>query len=211
MRESLVKLKSRFLEPSDSGETESDLQAAISDTPRATKGFNQNLIKDYKEPLHNNIFLDENILIDLQMNADRSTTAYLPVNSSDQSDIRGEDGLDYRRLEIREPLEETVQMLEKAAEKDVELYFPSTFAHIKENKTNDTVHQFLQENATPVEIEPIPTSDYPEDAGIVAEALERDAVIVTYDEDFTDTEDFTMRHGPEIYTPSQLYHTIKEN
>jgi len=209
MKGSLAKLRSQFLEPGDSTDI-SGLDPAIPDSNRKTKGFHQDLIKDYEEPLRENVFLDENILIDLQMKVDRATTAYLQVNSPDQSDIRGGDGKQYRRLEIREPLEETVQMLEETAEKNIDLYYPSTYAHIQDNKANDVVHKFLQEHATPVNIEPIPDSNYPEDAGIVKEALEKDAVIVTYDEDFTDTDDLTMRHGPEIYTPAQLYQTIKQ-
>jgi hypothetical protein len=211
MQGPLERLKSRFLENSNSEEIKNpgqELENLITKDTRRTKDFNQKLVKNYTPPIRENIFLDENVIIDLAQGADRATTAYLPVKSEENAHVKGGDGKNYRRVDINEPLEETISLLEEAVTQNRGIFYPSTFART-ESETNESVHRFLNEYGESVDVDPIPTSDYPEDAGITAAALERDAVIVTYDGDFIDQNDFAMEHSPEIYTPGQLYQTIR--
>lgn len=172
-------------------------------------GFTPDLITEYNVPTRENIFLDENVLISIKDNKKQSTTAYFEVEDVNESNFFSGDGRYYRKMDFEETVDEMISLLEEAIKQGRELYYPSRFTGWESEEAYQPLIDLLEENGTAVDIEHLDFSDYPEDAGIAVEAMERDAVIVTYDADFTDEEDFVMQHLKEVYTPKQMYNSIK--
>ena len=207
----LEKIVSRWL---DTGPDEEDRSMAeierlreSMDEEKTRQGFDPDLVTEYQRPQRQNIFLDESVLIDLKKNADRVTTAYFSVDAED-ANVSSGDGRNYRRVDIEESVDTTIDLLETAVRQGREIYYPGTYVNARNNEKEEAITEFLDQHARRVSVDEIPVSEYPEDAGIAAEALDRDAVIVTYDVDFTDEEDLVMKHISEVYTPGQIYHSI---
>ena len=184
------------------------LRETLNDDP-GNSGFTPDLITDYYVPTQENIFLDENILIAVKDNKNHRTTAYFEVENSEDSDVLGGDSRYYKKLDLEESVEEITLLLEKAINQEREIFYPSTFTGTHSNENYNALVDLLDKHGRPVEVTPLEFSKYPEDAGIAVEAMERDAVVVTYDADFTDDEDFVMQYLREVYTPSQMYNSIK--
>lgn len=207
LRNPWSRIKSHLLRSGNARISEiEELEGAIEEHTRETKGFDPRLIREYRAPSRKNVFIDENVLIDLKRNNDRATTTYFPLNpQSDNTEKKRT-----QRVDISEPLEKTIMMLEEVANQNREMFYASTLHKESQIKEGHPLPDFLKEYGTPVEIEEIPGT-YPEDLGVVAEAVDRDAVIVTYDRDFLAEDEILMQHSPEIYTPSQYLNTIKED
>lgn len=173
-------------------------------------GFTPDLITEYNIPTSENIFLDENVLISIKDNKKQSTTAYLEVEDVNESNFFSGDGRYYRKMDFEETVDEMISLLEEAINQEREIFYPSTFTGWENEEAYQTLTDLLEEHGTAVDITPLDFSEYPEDAGIAVEAMERDAVIATYDADFADDEDFVMQHLNEVYTPSQIYNSIKQ-
>lgn len=171
-------------------------------------GFTPDLITEYKVPTRENIFLDENVLINIRDNKKRSTTAYFNVDDVNESNFFSGDGRYYRKMDFEETVDEMISLLEEAINQEREIFYPSKFTGWENEESYQTLTDLFEEHGTAVDIRPLDFSEYPEDAGIAVEAMERDAVVVTYDADFIDEEDFVMQHLEEVYTPKQMYNSI---